>query len=207
MESKKLIMQTYIKDDIQRNTVNTYKQFPRLERLSKKGFKKYALRHNIDYEFVTSSDVPNRNSAHWLRMEMFNRPEYDEVLYVDCDILINKDRFDDNIFDYPGQGVNKIHFYTYQPYDIINAGVTKWTREECEIMGKHIDKYYHDTHNQNSINQCFMVHIGKFTYLPYKFNVTHKQTDDIVFQHYAGSKKLAHHMKQCPIWKQYKGDL
>ena len=199
---KRLILQTYITDDIQRDTVNTYKRFPKLERLSKKCFERYANQHGVDYEFFTGDD--KHNTAHWGRMVMFERPEYDEILYVDCDILIHPRRYDDNIFDYEGQGCNKIHFYNHQPYDMINAGVTKWTRKEAEIMGEHINKYYHPTHNQPAINQCFKDHVGDFTYLPYKFNVTHKPSEDTVFRHYAGSWKAAAELKKCPIWKHYK---
>ena len=199
---KRLILQTYIVDDIQRDTLNTYKRFPKLERLSRRCFEKYAGIHGVDYEYFTGDD--KHNTAHWGRMVMFDRPEYDEVLYVDCDILIHPLRYDDNIFDYPGQGVNKIHFYNHSPYQMINAGVTKWTREECEIMKENIDSYYHPTHNQPAINECFNTHVGDWTYLPYKFNVTHAPCVDTVFEHYAGSKKHSSQMKKCPIWRHYK---
>ena len=86
---------------------------------------------------------------------------------------------------------------------MINAGVTKWTREECEIMKDHINLYHHPTHNQDSINHCFKAHIGEFTYLPYKFNVTHKPCAETVFRHYAGSWKIKQQLNQCPIWQHY----
>ncbi len=197
-------MQTYIKDDIDRQTHSTYKPFPKLERLSKKCFEKYAKIHGCDYELVTDSNKLYYNSAHWLRMEMFDRPEYDEVLYVDCDILIHPHRYSDNIFDYPGVGVQKVHFYNHSFYNIINAGVTKWTADECKIMNDNINNYYHPTHNQNVLNICYKKHVGDMTYLPYKFNVTHKPSDETVFRHYAGSWKLAAQLKKDPIWKHYK---
>ena len=197
----RLIIQTYVEDDIERNTANTYKKFPKLERMSRKQFKHYAKKCGADYEYFTGDDV--YNTAHWARMVMFDRPEYDEILYVDCDILIHPSRINDNIFEYPGQGVNKIHFYTHEPYDMINAGVTKWTREECEIMKENINLYHHPTHNQNSINHCFKANIGPFTYLPYKFNVTHKPCMNTVFRHYAGSWKDKQQLSKCPIWKHY----
>ena len=111
---KRLILQTYVKDNIERDTVSTYKQFPKLERISRKQFKFYASKCGADYEYFTGDS--EHNTAHWARMVMFDRLDYDEVLYVDCDISIHPNRFTDNIFDCVGQGVNKIHFYTHQPY-------------------------------------------------------------------------------------------
>jgi len=200
---KNLIIQTYYKDNIQRNTLNTYKQFPKLEKLSQKCFKIYAKNINADYEFCEKPETQLQASAHWLRMVMFNRPAYDNVLYVDCDILINRTRLSDNIFDYEGVGVNKIHFYNYSKYPIFNAGVTKWTREECQIMKEKIDEYYHPTHNQNAINNCYLNNIGPISFLPYRFNVTHKPTNDITFRHYAGSHKEKQNLKKDIIWKQW----
>ena len=207
---KRLIMQTYIKDTIDRGTINTYKAFPKLERHSKRCFTKYAQINNIDYVFITSSDRPNYNSAHWLRMEMFHQPDYDEVLYVDCDVLINKTRMKDNIFDVEGSFVPKIWafphcnavpgvYYPEHPSGEFNAGVTKWTREECKIMRDHIHEFYHPTHNQVSLNQCYKKYVGDYKKLPYRFNVTHRPTNDITFRHYPGMQKLK--MSQCPIWK------
>ena len=86
----------------------------------------------------------------------------------------------DNIFDYPGQAVNKVHSFRHWDYPDMNAGVTKWTREECEIMKEHIDEFYHPTHNQASINACFKKYCGEITFLPYKFNVTHRPTNETV---------------------------
>jgi len=200
---KNLIIQTYYTDDIKRNTVNTYKKFPKLERLSKKCFELYAKNIKADYEFCEKPEKNIQASAHWLRMVMFNRPEYDNVLYVDCDILINRSRLNDNIFEYKGVGVNKIHFYNYTDYPIFNAGVTKWTQYECEIMKENIDKYYHPTHNQEAINNCYLNHIGPITFLPYRFNVTHRPTNDITFRHYAGSHKEKQNLKKDLIWKQW----
>ena len=50
---KRLVLQTYIEDNIKRDTVNTYKRFPKLERLSKKCFQRYAQLHGADYELFT----------------------------------------------------------------------------------------------------------------------------------------------------------
>ena len=197
---KRLIIQTYIEDNVDRKTINTYKKFPKLERLSRKCFERYAKEHGADYEYYT----PETGEAHWIRMEMFNRPAYDEVLYVDCDILIHPRRYGENIFEYAGTAVPRLHFYNHSEYRECNMGVVKWSREECEIMGKHIDDYYHPTHNQAALNNCYWDNVGEFTHLPYKFNVTHKPAEDMVFRHYAGSWKSKEALRQCPIWKYYK---
>jgi len=200
---KNLIIQTYYKDNIKRNTVNTYKQFPKLEKLSKKCFELYAKNIGADYEFCEKPETAKQASAHWLRMVMFNRPKYDNVLYVDCDILINRSRLTDDIFKHEGVGVNKIHFYNYSKYSIFNAGVTKWTRKECEIMKEKIDDYYHPTHNQDAINRCYLDNVGPIKWLPYRFNVTHKPTTDITFRHYAGSHKEKQNLKRDIVWNQW----
>ena len=197
---KRLILQTYINDGKDRKTIFTYKPFPKMERLSRNQFKKYAKLNGADYEYYT----PDSGEAHWIRMEMFNRPEYDEVLYVDCDILIHPARMKDNIFDYHGQAVNKVHSFRHWDYPDMNAGVTKWTREECEIMKEHIDEFYHPTHNQASINACFKKYCGEITFLPYKFNVTHRPTNETVFRHYPGQLKNPEKLKNDPIWRYYK---
>ena len=83
-------------------------------------------------------------AAHWIRMEMFNRPDYDNVLYVDCDVLIHPRRYDDNIFLQPGTAV-RVPLPGWNEY---NMGVVKWTKEECEIMKDKIDLYFHPQKNQ-----------------------------------------------------------
>ena len=197
---KNLIIQTYVEDNIERGTNFTYKRAPKLERLSRVCFQRYAKQCGADYEYYT----PESGEAHWIRMEMFNRPEYDNVLYVDCDILIHPQRYDDNIFDYTGTAVPRIHFYNHTEYRECNMGVAKWSREECEIMAEHIEKYKHPTHNQAALNNCYWDNVGEFEHLPYKFNVTHRPDPDVVFRHYAGSHKAGAALKQCPIWKHYK---
>ena len=193
---KTLVMQTYIEDDIKRDTQNTYKRFPKLERLSRKCFQRYAKTHGADYEYYT----PDTGAAHWIRMEMFNRPDYDRVLYVDCDVLIHPRRYDDNIFVQRGTAVS----VPLPGWNEFNMGVVLWKKEECEVMREHIDKYFHPQKNQRALNQCYNDHIGEFEELPYRFNVTHIPSEDVVFRHYAGSHKAAANLKQCPIWKYYK---
>ena len=193
---RNLVIQTYIEDNIKRDTKNTYKRFPKLERLSRKCFERYAHLHGADYEFYTPVD----GAAHWIRMEMFRRPGYDNVLYVDCDVLIHPRRFDDNIFDYDGTAVP----VPLPGWNEFNMGVVKWTAAECEVMSQYIDQYFHPQKNQSALNRCYNDHIGEFKELPYKFNVTHVPSEDMVFRHYAGSHKAAANLKQCPIWKYYK---
>ena len=195
---KRLIIQTYITDDIKRTTQNTYARFPKLERLSRKCFERYAKTHGVDYEFFTGDD--KHNTAHWGRMVMFERDQYDEVLYVDCDILIHPRRYDDNIFDQSGTAVR----VPLTGWNEFNMGVVKWTKDECLVMREHINEFYHPHKNQTALNDCYNKYIGDFKDLPYKFNVTHKPSEDTVFRHYAGSWKAAQQLKQCPIWKYYK---
>ena len=194
---KRLILQTYVVDNVERDTINTYKRFPKLERLSRQQFKRYAKLHGADYEFFN----PEEGQAHWIRMIMFDMPEYDEILYVDCDILIHPSRFKDNIFDYVGNFVPKIWAFPVcnqvpgvewpnHPSGDFNAGVMKVGKREAEQMKKYINNYYHPTHNQSALNECWKKHIGPWRELPYKFNVTHRPCKDTVFRHYAGLHKI-----------------
>ena len=208
---KRLVLQTYIVDNVKRETINTYKRFPKLERLSRDQFKRYAKLNGADYEFYS----PDEGEAHWIRMVMFDRPYYDEILYVDCDVLIHPSRFKDNIFEHEGSFVPKIWAYPFcnqvpgvewpdHPSGEFNAGVMKITRAEAKIMKDEIDSYYHPTHNQTALNRCWMDHVGMWRELPYKFNVTHRPTNNIVFRHYAGLHKQPERLRKDPIWKHYK---
>ena len=47
---KNLIIQTYVEDNVERNTINTYKPHYKLQRLSRKCFERYAKTHGADYE-------------------------------------------------------------------------------------------------------------------------------------------------------------
>lgn len=211
---KRLILQTYVKDDIKRDTLTTYKSFPKLERISRKQFERYAELHGADYEFFTGNE--KYNTAHWARMVMFDRDDYDEVLYVDCDILINPRQMTDNIFDHEGSFVHKIWAYPFclqvdteieypnHPSGDFNAGVMKMSRRELDLMRDEIDTYYHDTHNQDSLNLCYRKHVGKWKALPYRFNVTHRPTDIITFRHYAGLHKTKDRLSKDPIWRMLK---
>ena len=211
---KRLVLQTYIEDNIKRDTVNTYKRFPKLERLSKKCFQRYAQLHGADYELFTGDET--HNTAHWGRMVMFDRPEYDEILYVDCDILINPRSYSDNIFEQAGSFVPKIWAFPFcnsvdtdieypkHPSGDFNAGVMKLTRRELEAMAPHINDYFHPTHNQPALNACYRDHVGKWKELPYRFNVTHRPTSDVTFRHYAGLHKEKDRLNKDPIWRMMK---
>ena len=212
---RNLIIQTYIKDDINRGKKHTYVPNPTLERYSRHSVEMYADLVGADYEFCTTpadwyDDYPG---AHWHRMVMFDRSEYDNVLYLDCDVIVNSMMFypehlmtsngpmtlgpmPENIFEQRGVGSALIHPGSEKKIGWaggINCGVTKWTKEECEIMRKYIHGFYQPKTNQEAINNCYRIHIGKFDYLFYRWNVTHFPTSPLVggtnFRHYPGAQR------------------
>ena len=228
--AKNLIIQTYIKDDIDRGKKHTYKPNPELEKISRHSVKTYAKAVAADYEYCTTPAdwYSEYSGAHWHRMVMFERPAYDNILYLDCDVVVNPMMFYsvqldlfgrgpeqmpsgvENIFEQEGIGSALIHPGSERKIGWaggINCGVTKWTKEEAETMGKHIHSYYHPKTNQEAINNCYADHIGYFNYLFYRWNVTHFPVLPIVgatnFRHYAGAQRDT--IPTCPIigvWKE-----
>ena len=224
---KNLVIQTYIKDDIDRGKKHTYVSNPELEKISRHSVEMYAKAVGADYEYCTTPAnwYSEYSGAHWHRMVMFERPAYDQVLYLDCDVVVNPMMFYagiqleryglmphgvENIFEEKGVGSALIHPGSEQKIGWaggINCGVTKWTKKEAKTMRKHIHSYYQPKTNQEAINNCYRDHIGKYDYLFYKWNVTHFPDFPHVgrtnFRHYPGAQRetLGHDV-HYQIWKQ-----
>ena len=227
---KNLIIQTYIKDNIERGKRHTYVPNPDLEKISRYTVQLYADAVGADYEYCTTPSewYSEYSGAHWHRMVMFERPAYDNVLYLDCDVVVNPMMFHvvpvklspdgpvkrfpptvENIFDEVGVGSALIHPGSERKIGWaggINCGVTKWTKEQCEIMREHIHDYYHPRTNQEAINNCYADHIGYLDYFFYKWNVTHFQAMPVVgginFRHYAGAQRDNLEQDFCyAVWK------
>lgn len=212
---KNLIIQTYIKDKIDRGKKHTYKPNPELEKISRHSVELYAREVGADYEYCTTPAdwYMDYTGAHWHRMVMFERPDYDNVLYLDCDVVVNSMMFYtehlhtsngpfylgpnlENIFEQKGVGSALVHPGSEKKIGWaggINCGVTKWTKEEAAVMREHIHDYYHPLTNQEAINNCYRDNIGKFDYLFYRWNVTHFPTSPLVggtnFRHYPGVQR------------------
>ena len=193
---KRLIIQTYIKDKVNRTHKFTYKSYPKLEQASRRHFRGYAEMVGADYEYFTdAADFEHGDEAHWQRWEMFNRPEYDEILYVDCDVLIHPTVFmsERNIFDERGEGVPVFHQNSKSRIGWtggINCGVMKLTAEQCAALKDKIHDYYHPHVNQAAFNNCFRDTLGMFTwYLDMGWNTTHFPVRETLFRHYPGHLK------------------
>lgn len=199
---KRLILQTYCKDNIERKGKYTYKSFPKLEKYSQKSMRLYANSIGADYELFTGETGWEEwyPGAHWHRMVMFDRPEYDEVLYVDCDVLVNPclmyDGHRENIFDFEGNGVYAIHPSAERKIGWpggVNCGVFKFTREEAAMVKDKINDYYHPQTNQEAINNCWRDHIGMPKLLSARWNITHLPEFPFPghsnFRHFPGSQR------------------
>ena len=209
---KVLVIQTYLKDNIIRNHQHTYKPLPKLEAMSRKQFKRYANMIGADYEFFNEpapwdKDMPG---AHWQRWVMLDRPEYDCIVYADCDILINPRVFSmkHNILDWPGiasrvshpAAVNKIGWEGG-----VNCGVMKLTRDECSILKDKIHNYYHPQINQPAFNNCYRDTFGMFKqYLDHRWNRTHQRGYQPFFEHYVGYKKNKQWLNNCKLYGYWK---
>ena len=140
-----------------------------------------------EYEFLRSEEP-----AHWLRMEMFDRPQYDNVLYVDLDVVIHRDVFvnKNNIFSEHGIGAPNVDGAGRLDPSTVNCGVLKFTREQCVIMRDHIDEFYDHQRNQSAINACIDKYIDGRQLLSSKWNeLSYGEPGEHYFRHLAGRRK------------------
>ena len=215
---KRLIIQTYTTNDVERTSAHTYRPNTPLEKASQKSMRLYANAIGADYELFTGSTdwEDTHPGAHWHRMIMFHRPEYDEVLYVDCDVVVNPMMLTpdtkENIFEFEGNGVYSIHPSAERKIGWpggINCGVMKFTREEAEVMKNEINNYYHPTTNQEALNNCWRDHIGMPKLLSARWNITHLPEFPFAgytnFRHFPGGQRAR--LDQDAIYNHWKDQM
>jgi len=207
--ARNLIFQVYYEGHSKPIADGGYISDKELAQESEKRMKIYADSINADYFMLDKPFFKNIKNPGWNRFAMFWLAEYDmydNVCYVDADVLVSKHALGVNIFDESGHGK-----YMEQEVDIagqenkktwmINAGVMKFNNYESGKLKRTINskpylKILEETgKNQIAFNKCFKKTFRKSpdSSLNPMWNATrpwHEVDDKVYFKHYIGRQKL-----------------
>ena len=140
--------------------------------------------------------------ARWVVLDKCIEEDYEEVCYIDADILPTKRVLGTSIFDYPGVAKKTERDEGSRAEWHVNAGVFKLTKKECykvrkEIWSKPNLRWMIRTgKNQDPFNNAYKKGVGrKPAFLDPIWNMTRKYHRDGsvpggYFAHYIGHQKL-----------------
>lgn len=206
---KRLIIQTYYHHDSQKvdEKIGCYVPADELAVESERRFRIYADIIGADYRMIDSppyQKYPQPAWARWAALDICIDEEYDEVCYVDADILPSLRSLDFNIFEFPGVAKQTERDEGARMEWHVNAGVFKLTRRECYAMrpalwSKPNLRWLANTgKNQDPFNNGYKKGVGrKPTFLNPVWNMTrpyHRTVDSEypggLWAHFIGHQKL-----------------
>lgn len=181
---------------------------------SSKRMQVYAHYIGADYKLLREPFFKTIKNPGWNRFAMFWEEDYDEVCYVDADILVSQQALKQNIFDWEGVGKKveqEDHPGGWEPWHI-NAGVIKMPKNDLRKLRYEINKKPHLRFldkfgkNQQPFNKAYYKALRKRpTFLDVRWNATRKYHEPRWFAHYIGQQKLEKGnkfgcMKSCPVY-------
>ena len=218
---KTLILQTYYHHDSNKAdaSVGCYVPADELAVLSEKRFRIYADSIGADYRMIDSPPYKKYPQPAWARWTIFDiaiEEGYDEVCYIDADILPSHRSLGVSIFSYPGVAKQTERDEGSRHSWHVNAGVFKVTQKECyklrtAIHAKPNLRWLERTgKNQDPFNNAYKKGVGKKpAFLDPIWNMTRQYHRDGsvpggYFAHYIGHQKLGGNqwgnMEKCPIY-------
>ena len=204
---KRLLLQTYYRHEsnVEDNKTGCYLPVDELAEESVKRFKIYADSIGCDYRLIDSPPYKNHPQPAWARWAIFDiaiEENYDEVLYVDADILPTRRCLGVSIFDYPGVAKQTERDEGSKAAWHVNAGVFKVGRKDCfklrsAIHAKPNLRWLETTgKNQDPFNNAYKKAIGrKPAFLDPIWNMTrpYHRNGSVpggYFAHYIGHQKI-----------------
>ena len=204
---KRLILQTYYRHEsnVEDKKTGCYLPVDELAAESIKRFRFYAASIGADYRLIDSPPYKKYPQPAWARWAIFDiaiEENYDEVCYVDADILPSNRSLGVSIFDYPGVAKQTEREDGSRHSWHVNAGVFKVTRQECfklrtAIHSKPNLRWLMETgKNQDPFNNAYKKGVGKKPeFLDPIWNMTRQyhrkgSVPGGYFAHYIGHQKI-----------------
>lgn len=213
---KKLIMQVYYEGHSKPIFDGGYIPDYELSIESEKRMKIYADSIGADYKMLREPFFKTIKNPGWNRFAMCWEDDYDEVCYVDADILVSQKALGHDIFAWPGVG-KKVEQEDYpdgsSPWHV-NAATLKLDRKDRHALKYEINKKPYLRmldrwgKNQQAFNKAYYKATRRRpTFLDPRWNATRKHHDPRWFAHYIGQQKLPHGnrfgcMTDCPVYKE-----
>ena len=166
---KTLILQTYYHDKATKvdNKVGCYLPCDELAAISEQRLRIYADSIGADYKMISKPPFKDTPSAAWARFAILFQKDYDQVCYIDADILPSKRSLGVSIFDFDGVAKQTERVEGTKQTWHTNAGVFKLTKQECIKMRKwafykpFIRALEQTGKNQSQFNDMYKRAIGK----------------------------------------------
>lgn len=213
---KRLILQTYYRhaSNVEDEKTGCYIPVDHLAVESEKRFRIYADSIEADYRLIDSapySKYPQPAWARWAIFDIATEENYDEVCYIDADILPTKRVLGHSIFEHDGVAKKTERDDGARMEWHVNAGVFKLTNRECwkmksAIWAKPNLRWMLQTgKNQDPFNNAYKKGVGrKPAFLNPQWNMTrpwHRDrawveeqgfefTEGGFFAHYIGHQKI-----------------
>lgn len=205
---KNLIVQTYYHHGANKadTRIGCYVPADELAAESEARFRKYAESIGADYVMIDKAPYAKYPQPAWARfaaLDMCIEQGYDNVLYVDADIIPSKKVLGVNIFDVPGIAKKTERDEGSKHEWHVNAGVFKLTRKECfkmrsQVFAKPNLRWLEQTgKNQDPFNNMYKKGVGrKPAFLDPIWNMTrpYHRTEASVeggyFAHFIGHQKI-----------------
>ena len=179
---------------------------------SEKRFRIYADSIGADYKMISKPPFPKYPQPAWARFAMLWEKDYDELCYIDADILHSKNVLGKSIFDWEGVAKKTEREDGSRMEWHVNAGVFKLTKAEAIKMKKYVFfkpyvRHLHKTgKNQDPFNNMYKKAMGKKPkFLDPRWNCTRPHHDPRWFAHYIGHQKIGNGnqwgcMRRCPVY-------
>lgn len=206
---KRLILQTYYHHEKNKvdKKIGCYIPADELAVESERRFRIYADSIGADYRMIDSPPYERYPQPAWARFKILDiacDEEYDEVCYVDADILPSLRSLGVSIFDEEGVAKKTERDEGSRHEWHVNAGVFKLTRRECwkmrsQVFAKPNLRWLEQTgKNQDPFNNMYKKGVGrKPAFLNPIWNMTrpyHRNYDKSVpggyFAHFIGHQKI-----------------
>ena len=172
-----------------------------LYKLSEQQAKLYAEKTGSDYIQVNDCDYMPGFHPIWQRFKMFDFKQYDQILYLDMDVVVLNDA--PNIFElYQDEEFSAVPTLEYhkqtkviqeelrkeqkrynssKDYYPFCSGVClmsrSWLDKADEIWRKHVDTYLKVSHDQGVLNACVIELGEKYNHLSYHWGQWNKSGD------------------------------
>ena len=219
---KRLIFQTYYHHGTQivDEKIGCYVPVDDLAVESENRFRIYADSIGADYRMIDSPPFTKYPQPAWARFAglfIATEEDYDEICYIDADILPSHRSLGISIFDWEGVAKQTERDEGSRASWHCNAGVFKLTKRECwkmksQVFAKPNTRWLEATgKNQDPFNNMYKKGVGKKpAFLDPIWNMTrpyhrHGSVEGGYFAHYIGHQKLGEGnqwgcMKRDPIY-------
>jgi len=219
MTSKRLVLQVNVKPDIDETDGfieskvgnRTFKFHDDLYNLSDQQAREYAVKTHSDYLQITDCNYMPGYHPIWQRFKMFDLTAYDQILYLDMDVVVLPNAPDifelykdyefsavpNQQFDNPAPSIQEYlrkdqkRYNSSKNYYPFCSGVmlmrSDWLEKTKLIYEKYIPKFSKVWHDQGVLNSCIIEQGEKYNQLSHHWGQWNKNGD--YFIHLSGWRK------------------